>query len=189
MSFETSSLPCAEGGAVSRSISSGRSEATRVQSPVYSREDPVSRLSVDCWGSGVPVVLVHGSLATGADEWQAQRPLAEEGFRLLVPDRRGYGRSPAGRGEDFLSRCRRHRRTHGRWCSPRGTFLRWPGRLVRCCPPSRCDSISDTAGASRILAGPARSGGEDTRRRCSPPLGSGSPGRGLGDPLSADCGE
>jgi len=51
----------------------------------------------------VPVVLVHGSLAIGADEWQAQRPLAEEGFRLLVPDRRGYGRSPAAEREDFLS--------------------------------------------------------------------------------------
>ena len=63
----------------------------------------MSRLSVDCWGSGVPVVLVHGSLATGADEWQAQRPLADEGFRLLVPDRRGYGRSPTARSEDFLT--------------------------------------------------------------------------------------
>jgi pimeloyl-ACP methyl ester carboxylesterase len=63
----------------------------------------VSRLFVDCWGSGVPVVLVHGSLASGADEWQAQRPLADEGFRLLVPDRRGYGRSPTARGEDFLT--------------------------------------------------------------------------------------
>ena len=62
----------------------------------------MSRLFVDCWGSGVPAVLVHGSLATGADEWQAQRPLAEEGFRLVVPDRRGYGRSPTARGEDFL---------------------------------------------------------------------------------------
>jgi pimeloyl-ACP methyl ester carboxylesterase len=62
----------------------------------------VSELFVDSWGSGVPVVLVHGSLATGADEWQAQRPLADRGFRLLVPDRRGYGRSPAARGEDFL---------------------------------------------------------------------------------------
>jgi pimeloyl-ACP methyl ester carboxylesterase len=48
------------------------------------------------------VVLVHGSLATGADEWQAQQPLADEGFRLLVLDRRGYGRSPAAPGEDFL---------------------------------------------------------------------------------------
>jgi pimeloyl-ACP methyl ester carboxylesterase len=63
---------------------------------------PLSGLSFESWGSGVPVVLVHGSLATGADEWQAQRPLADEGFRLLVPDRRGYGRSPTAQGEDFL---------------------------------------------------------------------------------------
>jgi pimeloyl-ACP methyl ester carboxylesterase len=62
----------------------------------------MSELFTDSWGAGVPVVLVHGSLATGADEWQAQRPLADEGFRLLVPDRRGYGRSPAAPGEDFL---------------------------------------------------------------------------------------
>jgi pimeloyl-ACP methyl ester carboxylesterase len=57
---------------------------------------------VESWGTGTPVVLVHGSLATGTDEWQAQRPLADEGFRLLVPDRRGYGRSPGAEGEDFL---------------------------------------------------------------------------------------
>jgi pimeloyl-ACP methyl ester carboxylesterase len=62
----------------------------------------MSDLFVDSWGTGTPVVLVHGSLATGADEWQAQRPLADEGFRLLVLDRRGYGRSPAADGEDFL---------------------------------------------------------------------------------------
>ncbi len=63
----------------------------------------MSDLFVGSWGSGVPVVLVHGSLAIGADEWRAQRPLSEEGFRLLVPDRRGYGRSPAAEREDFLS--------------------------------------------------------------------------------------
>lgn len=62
----------------------------------------MSDLYVDSWGTGTPVVLVHGSLATGADEWQAQRPLADQGFRLLVPDRRGYGRSPVAPGEDFL---------------------------------------------------------------------------------------
>jgi pimeloyl-ACP methyl ester carboxylesterase len=62
----------------------------------------MSCLFVECWGSGVPAVLVHGSLATGADEWQVQQSLADEGFRLLVPDRRGYGRSPTARGEDFL---------------------------------------------------------------------------------------
>jgi pimeloyl-ACP methyl ester carboxylesterase len=47
-------------------------------------------------------VLVHGSLAIGVEEWQAQRPLAAEGFRLLAIDRRGYGQSPAVSGEDFL---------------------------------------------------------------------------------------
>jgi pimeloyl-ACP methyl ester carboxylesterase len=62
----------------------------------------MSDLFMEVWGSGVPVVLVHGSLATGSDEWQAQRPLADSGFRLIVPDRRGYGRSPAAQGEDFL---------------------------------------------------------------------------------------
>jgi pimeloyl-ACP methyl ester carboxylesterase len=62
----------------------------------------MSDLFIESWGAGTNVVLVHGSLATGADEWQAQRPLAAEGFRLLVLDRRGYGRSPTAPGEDFL---------------------------------------------------------------------------------------
>lgn len=62
----------------------------------------MSDLAIDTWGQGTPVVLVHGSLATGAEEWQAQQPLAEEGFRLLVADRRGYGNSPAAEGEDFV---------------------------------------------------------------------------------------
>ncbi len=59
-------------------------------------------LHIDEWGTGTPVVLVHGALATGTEEWQAQKPLAEEGYRLRVPDRRGYGNSPAIEGEDFL---------------------------------------------------------------------------------------
>jgi pimeloyl-ACP methyl ester carboxylesterase len=62
----------------------------------------MSDLFVETWGRGARVVLVHGSLATGSDEWQAQRPLADEGFELVVFDRRGYGRSPAADGEDFL---------------------------------------------------------------------------------------
>lgn len=59
-------------------------------------------LFVEALGAGAPAVLVHGSLATGAEEWEAQRPLADGGFRLLIPDRRGYGRSPVAAGEDFL---------------------------------------------------------------------------------------
>jgi len=64
------------------------------------------KLHVETWGAadGVPVVLVHGSLATGAEEWIEQRPLADDHrFRLIVPDRRGYGRSPAAPGEDFIA--------------------------------------------------------------------------------------
>lgn len=59
-------------------------------------------LHLEVWGDGTPVVLVHGSLATAAEEWEAQRPLIGTGFRLLMPDRRGFGRSPAAEGEDFL---------------------------------------------------------------------------------------
>ena len=63
---------------------------------------PSTDLHVEAWGDGTPVVLAHGSLATAAEEWEVQRPLADEGYRLLAPDRRGYGRSPAANGEDFL---------------------------------------------------------------------------------------
>ncbi len=59
-------------------------------------------LFIETLGTGTPVVLVHGSLATGAEEWEAQQPLAGEGYQLVVFDRRGYGRSPAAEGEDFL---------------------------------------------------------------------------------------
>lgn len=59
-------------------------------------------LFVNTSGTGTPVLLVHGSLAAGAEEWQAQQPLADDGFRLSVIDRRGYGQSPAVEGEDYL---------------------------------------------------------------------------------------
>jgi pimeloyl-ACP methyl ester carboxylesterase len=62
----------------------------------------VRGLYIETWGDGAPVVLVHGSLAVGPEEWGAQRPLADEGFRLIVFDRRGYGQSEAAEGEDFL---------------------------------------------------------------------------------------
>ncbi|WP_192498694.1 alpha/beta fold hydrolase [Ornithinimicrobium pratense] len=55
---------------------------------------------VQIWGSGARVVLVHGSLTTGPLEWDAQRPLAEQGYQLVVPTRRAY--AATGVGEDFL---------------------------------------------------------------------------------------
>lgn len=54
------------------------------------------------WGEGEPAVLVHGSISTGGESWEAQRTLGEQGFRLLVPDRDGYGERDGGAGEDFL---------------------------------------------------------------------------------------
>ena len=68
----------------------------------FERTDGADSVYVEEWGEGTPVVLVHGSLATGAEEWDRQRPLAEQGFRLSVFDRRGYGRSPFAVGEDYL---------------------------------------------------------------------------------------
>lgn len=61
----------------------------------------MSELHTETVGHGDRVVMVHGSLATGADEWAAQRPLADEGYRLVIADRRGYGESPGTDGEDF----------------------------------------------------------------------------------------
>jgi pimeloyl-ACP methyl ester carboxylesterase len=76
------------------SIDSDRVPADSVQS--------TGRVHVEEWGTGERVVLVHGSLATGAEEWAEQRRLAGDGFRLTVFDRRGYGQSPFASGEDFL---------------------------------------------------------------------------------------
>jgi pimeloyl-ACP methyl ester carboxylesterase len=70
---------------------------------IRTRRSEVSDLHAESIGGGERVVLVHGSLATGAEEWPAQLPLADEGFRLVIVDRRGYGNSPAIAGEDFVA--------------------------------------------------------------------------------------
>nr|WP_297429794.1 alpha/beta hydrolase [uncultured Actinotalea sp.] len=57
---------------------------------------------VEVWGSGERVVLVHGSLATGPQEWQGQRVLAREGYELVVPTRTAYAEVPVRRGEDVV---------------------------------------------------------------------------------------
>ena len=45
------------------------------------------------WGSGDPVVLLHGWPLTGDTFDDAALALAEAGKRCIVPDRRGFGRS------------------------------------------------------------------------------------------------
>lgn len=45
------------------------------------------------WGTGTPVVLIHGWPVTG-DMWEKQSTfLAEHGLRVITYDRRGFGRS------------------------------------------------------------------------------------------------
>lgn len=59
-------------------------------------------LYVKIWGEGAPVVLLHGwSLSSDFWEYQALA-LAEAGYRVITPDRRGHGRSdqPSG-GYDY----------------------------------------------------------------------------------------
>ncbi len=59
-------------------------------------------LHVQVLGEGNAVVLVHGSLTTDPleNDWSQQRGLAES-YRLVIPARRGYGRSPDADRGDF----------------------------------------------------------------------------------------
>jgi pimeloyl-ACP methyl ester carboxylesterase len=49
-------------------------------------------------GRGVPLVLVHGGLASGAG-WQPVAGELTDGFRVITPDSRGHGRSTNPSGE------------------------------------------------------------------------------------------
>jgi non-heme chloroperoxidase len=52
-----------------------------------------TRLYVKDWGSGRPVVLIHG-WPLSADSWDSQATaIASAGFRVIAYDRRGFGRS------------------------------------------------------------------------------------------------
>jgi pimeloyl-ACP methyl ester carboxylesterase len=61
-----------------------------------------TRLSVKSWGSGRPVVLIHGWPLSG-DSWDpVALALAEAGYRAIAYDRRGFGRSDQPwRGYDY----------------------------------------------------------------------------------------
>ncbi|MFL5693888.1 MAG: alpha/beta fold hydrolase [Ktedonobacteraceae bacterium] len=51
-------------------------------------------LHVQVWGEGERVVLIHGSNTEDAEFiWSQQRELAKQ-YQLIVPERRGYGKSP-----------------------------------------------------------------------------------------------
>lgn len=60
--------------------------------PIVTTADK-TELYVKDWGSGRPVVLIHG-WPLNADSWEQQAlALAEDGYRVISYDRRGFGRS------------------------------------------------------------------------------------------------
>lgn len=48
-------------------------------------------------GSGPPLVLLHG-LGGSATDWEHQLPHFAQRYRVVVPDQRGFGQTPRGRG-------------------------------------------------------------------------------------------
>jgi len=60
-----------------------------------------STLYVEQWGSSGPqIVFVHGGGPNDAANFQQQKPLMER-WTLLLPDRMGYGKTPANGRRDF----------------------------------------------------------------------------------------
>ena len=60
--------------------------------PIISTRDDV-KLFVKSWGSGKPVVLLHG-WPLSSDSWDPQaHALADAGYKVIAYDRRGFGRS------------------------------------------------------------------------------------------------
>jgi non-heme chloroperoxidase len=59
----------------------------------YATAKDGTRLYYKDWGRGRPVVLIHGWPLSGDTFDDAAVALADGGFRAIVPDRRGFGRS------------------------------------------------------------------------------------------------
>ncbi len=59
----------------------------------YAKAKDGTMLYYKDWGKGAPVVLLHGWPLTGDTFDDTAVALAERGFRSIIPDRRGFGRS------------------------------------------------------------------------------------------------
>ncbi len=59
----------------------------------YAKAKDGTRLFYKDWGEGQPIVLSHGWPLTGDTFDDVALALADEGYRSIIPDRRGFGRS------------------------------------------------------------------------------------------------
>ena len=59
----------------------------------YATAKDGTRLFYKDWGSGQPIVLLHGWPLTGDTFDDLAVALADQGYRSIIPDRRGFGRS------------------------------------------------------------------------------------------------
>ena len=59
----------------------------------YAKAKDGAKIFYKDWGKGKPVVLIHGWPLTGDTFDAAGIRLAENGFHVIIPDRRGFGRS------------------------------------------------------------------------------------------------
>src|SRR4026208_2373104 len=51
------------------------------------------------YGSGEPLILIHGACGTGSMNWEAHLPILSESFRVIIPDLRGHGKTNGLEGE------------------------------------------------------------------------------------------
>jgi pimeloyl-ACP methyl ester carboxylesterase len=60
----------------------------------------VDELDLEVIGEGPPVLLIHGDIVGPESTWRKQRALAGR-WRLIIPNRPGFGQSPALERNDF----------------------------------------------------------------------------------------
>ena len=59
-----------------------------------------NELDVEAIGGGPPILFIHGDVVGPSSTWRRQRELAEH-WRLIIPSRPGFGRSPPLERGDF----------------------------------------------------------------------------------------
>ena len=62
------------------------------------------QLYFDDRGSGEPLLLLHGGMGIG-DDWRHVFPVDPDGYRVIVPDLRGHGRTTNPSGEFTFKQC------------------------------------------------------------------------------------